>query len=103
MRLLINGVQGRIYHAEAHPALRAVRPLYCFVPDFFATSGDFHRVAYIHSRFPSVNCGCNPHGIGSHVFPDMGSPLEQDFDEPVLHEFIRNLAAYVHPGLLQGQ
>lgn len=66
MRLVVQDTPGEIFFAEAHPDCLEIRPLYCFVPVGIS------RATYGDSSWPSINSGANPHGIGSHVFPNWG-------------------------------
>lgn len=90
--ILIAGNQiGRVHHAAGHPALAKTRPVYCFVPETFFDGDGFQKGRYLISRWPSINCGVNPHGIGSHVIPDPFRPADLRSRCPVLREFLRQL------------
>jgi len=40
----------------------------------------------------SLNCGASPVGIGSHLFPDLNSPLQESEKElPIVRAFLDNL------------
>ena len=95
MRRTINGVLGRIFRADAHPDYRVLRPLYCFVPDSFFPCGNYNESAFMDSEWPSINCAVNPHGIGSHIFPDITSSVPEEESTPELDEFLVNFRRYL--------
>lgn len=89
---LIAGNQiGRIFYGIQHPAFRKTRPLYAFVPEHHFSSNEFQKNRYLLSRWPSINCGANPFGIGSHVVPDPLRSVSPRSRCNVLAEFIRRL------------
>lgn len=91
MHAIINQQIGRVHHAISHPSLVKTRPVYAFIPEgFFAESG-FEKSRYLVSRWPSINCGANPNGIGSHVIPDAGKPVSIRSRCPILAEFLRRV------------
>ena len=95
MRRTINKIPGRVFRANAHPDFRQVRSLYCFVPDKFLVGGKFDETAFMNSAWPSINCGSNPNGIGSHIFPDVSSPVPLDESTTELVEFLTKLRRYI--------
>jgi hypothetical protein len=91
---IITGIVGRIYWADAHPDYRTLRPLFCFVPEIFFTGEKFDEKAYGESAWPRVNCGSNPNGIGSHLYPDLRSPVLEKESSPELEDFLDNLGRH---------
>lgn len=91
MHAIINQQIGRIHHAAGHPDLAKTRPVYAFIPEGFFTEAGFQKSRYLSSRWPSSNCGANPHAVGSHVVPDEEKPADIRSRCPVLAEFLRRL------------
>lgn len=91
MHALVNNTLGRVHHAAAHPTLMKTRPVYAFVPEEHFGPDGFEKSRYLVSRWPSINCSANPHGIGSHVIPDPGKPANIRSRCPILAEFLRRL------------
>lgn len=82
---------GRIHHAVQHPALRKTRPCYAFIPEEHFGEAGFEKSRHLNSRWPSINGGANPLGIGSHVIPDPENPVSIRSRCPVLQEFLTKL------------
>lgn len=55
-------------------------------PRFELDSANYRKI------WASLNCAASPTGIGSHLFPDLQSPLqESDKDLPIVRTFLDNL------------
>lgn len=93
MMTVIAGNIGRIHHAVQHPALRKTRPCYAFVPEEHFSEAGFEKPRHLASRWPSINAGANPLGIGSHVIPDPENPVSIRSRCPVLREYLTKLEA----------
>jgi hypothetical protein len=91
MHTIIHSHLGRIFHAAAHPGIVKTRPTYAFVPEEFFDASGFRKGHYLISRWPSINMGANPLGIGSHVIPDPALPAHIRSKCPILREFINRL------------
>ena len=95
MHSIINRIPGRIFRADAQQDYRSLRPLYCFVPEKFFVGGKFDETAFMDSAWPSINCGSNPNGIGSHIFPHVSSLVPVDESTPEFEEFLKKLHQYI--------
>ena len=49
----------------------------------------------MNSAWPSINCGSNPNGIGSHIFPGVSSLVPVDESTPEFEEFLKKLHQYI--------
>lgn len=91
MHTIIHRHLGRVFHAAAHPDLAKIRPTYAFILEEFFDASGFLRSRYLASRWPSINVGANPLGIGSHGIPDPTLPANIRSKCPILREFISRL------------
>lgn len=91
MHTVIANQLGRIHHATQHPDLAKTRPTYCFVPEGFFEESGLQKSRYLISRWPSINCGANPHAVGSHVIPDPKKPVSIRSSCPILREFLKRI------------
>lgn len=91
MHAIIANQIGRVHHAAGNRNLQKTRPTYAFVPEAFFNEGGLQRGRYLVSRWPSINCGANPHAVGSHVVPDPGMPVSIRSRCPILREFLARL------------
>ncbi len=91
MHAIIGTSIGRIHHAVGHHALARTRPTYAFIPEGFFSECGFQKSRYLASRWPSINAGANPLGVGSHVIPDPMRPAELRSRCPILAEFLARL------------
>lgn len=71
-------IKGKIYKAYAQKDLQQTRPLYAFVPNDLIKGGKLDVIGYSSKRWDSINCGANKEAIGSHVFPDISQPVNQN-------------------------
>lgn len=91
MTACIAGHYGRVFRAAGQVDLQQTRPVYAFVPLECIDDNGFDLQRYLASRWPSANCGANPHAIGSHVIPNPTHPVNTQSRCPVLAEFLTNI------------
>lgn len=83
-------IKGKIYKAYAQKDIQQTRPLYAFVPNEMVKDGKLDLHAYSSKRWDSINCGANKEAIGSHIFPDLSSPITQSElkTNPLISQFL---------------
>jgi hypothetical protein len=91
MRVIIAQRTGRVHHAAGNPNLQITRPTYAFVPEEFFSKTGLDMSRYLASRWPSINCGANPNGTGSHVLPNPAKTANIRSRCRVLRKFLTRL------------
>lgn len=85
--LKVNGVAGRLYHADQ-------LGLVAFVPEAcFDAPGRFDEAQYSASPWPKLNLAAQAGGIGSQLFPELTEPITDVGDHRRFLRELRSLAA----------
>lgn len=63
----------------------------CFVPESLIEGEELNRAAYLEIGWARTNCGSQPQGQGSHMFPDMKKPVLEETSEQKnrIQEFLK--------------